>query len=229
MKLDMKLDVKVARMILLHKVISLLTSRRPTCSGGEESQEWSAEWPSSCSVGALLNPRTGTTRNGTKTEHVVNARRHAVFEKGRGLRDWHAACQHGYRHCCCGRETVGKASLWDRTCLAAVSSKEVQRSAAWWGQNKSELDEDHQNIANHNLGSRRDNFQLVQWYCSKLDSYKYCRPHHTIVSQATPSAKGVACETYHTGVLCNTQVIAINPLQGIKFLSLSHHGRDHNM
>ena len=39
----------------------------------------------SCWVGALLNPRTGRTRNGTRTEHVVNARRRAVFERGAWL------------------------------------------------------------------------------------------------------------------------------------------------
>ena len=63
-------------------------------------------------VGASLNPRTGRTRNGTKTEQVFNAPpavRGVACGTGRlaGL----TGMLHGYRHCCCGRETVGKASL----------------------------------------------------------------------------------------------------------------------
>ena len=54
-------------------------------------------------VGALRNPRTaGRTRNGIKTEHVVNARRRAVFEKGRGLRGL---------ACCMATASTGTAAV----------------------------------------------------------------------------------------------------------------------
>ena len=45
-------------------------------------------------MGALLHPRTGGIRNGTKTEHMVGARRRSFQAKGRGLPDglhWNAA------------------------------------------------------------------------------------------------------------------------------------------